>query len=77
MKSKRGGWKNEKHREQWSTTLAGYVYPIIGHLQVGAIETSHVLEVLQQPVTLAKGHGHTPVFHRPSRTRRLISSGTW
>jgi integrase len=55
VRSRKVGWKNEKHREQWSSTLAGFAYPLIGHIAVSDIDTSHVLAVLQQPVTLAKG----------------------
>jgi hypothetical protein len=24
------GWKNEKHRAQWTSTLATYAYPVFG-----------------------------------------------
>jgi integrase len=41
-----GSWKNEKHRHQWRRTLETYVYPVIGHLPVAEVNTSHVLEVL-------------------------------
>lgn len=44
---KEGGWRNEKHRQQWRNTLATYAYPILGNMPVSAIETSHVLEVLE------------------------------
>ena len=43
---KEGGWKNEKHRQQWRNTLATYAYPAFGDLPVSDIETSHVLAVL-------------------------------
>jgi integrase len=42
-----GGWKNEKHRTQWLTTLETYAYPHIGSLRVNAIGTNEVLAVLQ------------------------------
>jgi integrase len=42
-----GGWKNAKHREQWSRTLETYVYPMIGSLPVAAIDTGLVLKVLE------------------------------
>ncbi|GEO01186.1 bacteriophage P4 integrase [Novosphingobium sediminis] len=44
---KEGGWRNEKHRQQWRNTLATYVYPIIGDLPVSLIRTDHVLKVLE------------------------------
>lgn len=40
------GWRNEKHVLQWRSTLATYILPIIGTLDVDEIETSHVLEIL-------------------------------
>lgn len=46
----RVGWKNEKHVQQWTNTLATYVYPKFGHLPVASIDTGMVLEVLQQSV---------------------------
>ena len=46
MDRKEGGWKNEKHRQQWRNTLATYAYPAFGDLPVSDIETSHVLAVL-------------------------------
>ncbi len=45
--SHRAGWKNEKHGEQWTKTLENYALPVIGTLSVDAVETSHVLRVLE------------------------------
>ncbi len=47
------GWRNAKHRQQWGNTLASYVYPVIGELPVGQIETAHVLSILE-PIWKAK-----------------------
>lgn len=44
---KEGGWRNEKHRQQWRNTLATYAYPHFGAMPVSHIETAHVLEVLE------------------------------
>ena len=44
----RAGWKSDKHAAQWEATLTTYAYPIIGDLPVHKIETSHIMEVLQQ-----------------------------
>ena len=43
----RAGWKSEKHAGQWATTLETYAYPVVGDLSVAAIETAHVLKVLE------------------------------
>jgi integrase len=40
-------WKNAKHRAQWTSTLATYAYPHIGRLPVSAIDTPHVMKVLE------------------------------
>ncbi|WP_426051722.1 tyrosine-type recombinase/integrase [Brevundimonas sp. SL161] len=42
-----GGWRNDKHRQQWRNTLANYVYPVMGDLPVGDIGTAHVLQILE------------------------------
>ena len=43
----RAGWKNAKHAEQWAATLETYAYPVVGDLSVAAIETAHVLKVIE------------------------------
>jgi integrase len=40
-------WRNAKHRAQWKSTLKTYAYPIIGDLNVSAIDTPHVLKIIQ------------------------------
>jgi integrase len=41
------GWRSEKHAGQWKTTLTSYAYPVIGKLSVAAIDTAHVMRVLE------------------------------
>lgn len=43
----RAGWRNEKHAEQWSSTLAAYAHPTIGDLSVSAVDTTLVLKILR------------------------------
>lgn len=40
-------WRNAKHRQQWRNTLETYVYPEIGDVPVGEVDTPHVLEILE------------------------------
>ena len=40
-------WKNSAHAKQWPSTLTTYVYPHIGALGVGAVDTGLVLKCLQ------------------------------
>ena len=46
IKSKETGWRNEKHKDQWRNTLSKYAYPVIGDLEVSAIETAHIMQIL-------------------------------
>lgn len=41
------GWKNAKHAGQWTSTLETYAYPSIGKIQVSAIETQHIVGILE------------------------------
>jgi len=44
--SQEAGWRNTKHRRQWQSTLSTYVFPVLGDLPVGAIDTTLVMKVL-------------------------------
>ncbi len=46
IEAMRPGWKNAKHADQWTNTLATYAYPKLGSKPVGEIGTGDVLEVL-------------------------------
>lgn len=55
-------WRNAKHRWQWGKTLEDHVYPTLGHLPVGAIDTALVLKCLEpiwhtMPETAARLRG--------------------
>jgi len=45
--AKRPGWKNEKHADQWTSTLAGYASPVFGKLAVADVDTGLVMRVLE------------------------------
>jgi integrase len=47
VRSHQHSWRSEPHKLQWTTSLVRFVYPIIGHLPVRAIDTPLVLRVLQ------------------------------
>jgi len=51
--SKSPGWRSAKHAAQWTSTLLNYADPILGRLNVNAIDTRHVLSVLR-PVWTSK-----------------------
>ncbi|MDP1649589.1 MAG: integrase arm-type DNA-binding domain-containing protein [Rubrivivax sp.] len=46
IETHRSGWRNEKHAEQWTNTLATYASPVFGKLPVAAVDTALVLKVL-------------------------------
>jgi integrase len=50
---KEGDWRNAKHRQQWRNTLKTYVFPTLGKIRVGDIETKHVLQVIE-PIWITK-----------------------
>lgn len=47
IEANEAGWRNAKHAQQWHNTLATYVFPMLGKLSVGEIDTPLVLKVLQ------------------------------
>src|SRR5262245_7125098 len=47
IKDNEAEWKSAAHRQQWASTLAQYVYPVLGELPVAAIDTPLVLRVLK------------------------------
>jgi len=56
------GWKNQMHRSQWRATMRDYASPVLGKLDVLAIDTEHVLKVLEPiwatiPETAARVRG--------------------
>ena len=56
------GWRNAKHRDQWSSTLAAYAYPELGEIDVAAIDMALLLKCLepiwkQKPETAKRVRG--------------------
>lgn len=47
IRSHSADWKNTKHASQWDNTLATYVYPILGDLDVEVIDIALVMKVLK------------------------------
>ncbi|CAG9203785.1 Phage integrase [Burkholderia vietnamiensis] len=47
IEAHRTGWKNAKHADQWTNTLATYAYPTFDSLAVSAIDTALVMKVLE------------------------------
>ena len=72
-------WRNPKHVAQWHSTMRDYVYPIIGQLKLEAINTEHILSILN-PIWTCKTETASRVRGRIERilsaaiTRNLRSS---
>ncbi|MEJ0063319.1 MAG: integrase arm-type DNA-binding domain-containing protein [Alphaproteobacteria bacterium] len=47
IKAHEASWKNEKHAYQWTSTLEGYAYPVIGKMPVHEVNVEHVLAILK------------------------------
>jgi len=47
MEAHSPGWENTKHRAQWKSTMATYVYPHIGDTPIASVTTDDVLAVLR------------------------------
>jgi integrase len=43
----KAGWRNAKHAEQWTSTIATYAEPVFGALPVQSVDTGLVMRVLQ------------------------------
>ena len=46
IESKRAGWRNAKHAQQWANTLRDYAFPRLGRMKPGAVALSDVVAVL-------------------------------
>ncbi len=46
IKTKKAGWRNAKHAQQWENTLRDYVYPEIGHLPPSEVSLAHIKKIL-------------------------------
>ncbi|WP_150681223.1 tyrosine-type recombinase/integrase [Pandoraea pneumonica] len=53
IEAHKASWKNAKHVDQWTNTLATYASPIFGALPVSAVDTSLVMRVLE-PIWVEK-----------------------
>ena len=48
IEAHRADWKNSKHAEQWTATLATYAEPVFGNLPVQDVDTALVVKALEQ-----------------------------
>jgi integrase len=57
---KESGWKNDKHRQQWSNSLRDYAYPHLGNLRISDVDTAAVRKVLD------------PIWNEKKETARRV-----
>ena len=46
IKAHESGWKNEKHKTQWTNTIKMYAYPVLGKVPVQDINIGMIMKVL-------------------------------
>jgi integrase len=46
MAAHEAGWRNAKHRYQWTATLRTYAFPVIGRTPIDAVGTDDILKIL-------------------------------
>lgn len=67
-------WKNEKHREQWRSTLETYVYPTLGTRPIAAVDGALITEALA-PIWTAKIETARRVKQRIERVVQWVKDG--
>src|SRR5262249_42945632 len=69
-------WSNRRHTDQFINTLRDYAFPIIGNLDVAAIDTPDVLRVCEQRLEASRGNPGGSFWNvrtqTASRTRNRI-----
>jgi len=63
IEAHRAGWKNAKHGDQWSNTLAAYAYPVFGDKHVRDVSKADVLACIE-PIWSTKNETATRVRNR-------------
>ena len=76
IKAHAPSWQNIKHSKQWTSTLEQYAFPTIGTLPVGAVATSHILEILEpiwpvKPETASRVRGRIEAILDWATARQL------
>lgn len=64
--SHRAGWKNAKHAQQWTSSLATYAFPVIGSKHIADVGRSDVLKVIE-PIWCTKNETASRVRNRIER----------
>jgi integrase len=70
------GWKNEKHRQQWTNSLKTYAFPLIGETPIADIDTAAVMSVLtpiwnSKPETASRVRGRLEMILTAAKAEGL------
>jgi integrase len=62
IKAQQAGWRNVKHRQQWTNTISTYVMPCFGSVPVADVDVTMVMKVVEplwttKPETAARVRG--------------------
>ncbi len=73
-------WRNEKHADQWVSTVKTYAFPVIGDFHLEEIDTTQILQILQpiwlkKPETAARLRGRIERILSAAITLRLRPAG--
>ena len=69
-------WRNAKHAAQFITTLETYAFPVIGHMSVKEINSSHILKILS-PIWVTKAETAKRVRQRLSTVFKYCVAQQW
>jgi integrase len=78
MEAHRAGWRSAKHASQWRSTLATFVYPVIGDMPVAAVGVADLLLALTpiwqaKPVTAGRVRNRIELVLDSAKARGLRS----
>ncbi len=76
IEAKGAEYRNPKHRQQWGSTLAAYVYPVFGDRPVSSVTREDVLRALQ-PIWSTKPETATRVRQRIEVVLDYAASRDW
>jgi len=74
VETHKASWTSRKNATQWPSSMAAYVYPVIGGLPVQGIETAHIVKVLE-PIWPVKNRNRF-AGPRPHRERARLGQGS-
>ncbi len=72
ISKRRSEWSNEKHADQWLSSLQRFAFPVVGKMKLKDIETKHILKILSP---MWENTTHT-AFRLRGRLERILARAT-